>query len=37
MAREEWREDALPSGWWIFPSIVGSIVMWGALIWLMLR
>lgn len=37
MSSEELREDALPSGWWILPSIVASIAMWGTLFWLMLR
>ncbi len=31
------RDEALPSGWWILPALCGSLVAWGAVIWLLVR
>jgi hypothetical protein len=38
VSRKELTHDgALPSGWWVLPALLGSLVAWGYVIWLLLR
>jgi hypothetical protein len=38
MATDDFTDERrLPSGWWILPSLVGSIAFWGAAIWLLMH
>lgn len=35
--KEVAREPGLPSGWWILPGLVGSLLVWATVIWLAVR
>jgi hypothetical protein len=37
MAVDSVSESRLPPGWWIFPTLAGSLAFWGAAIWLVMR